>query len=185
MLTCLRVHVKQAGLVSGDDAVGDPTEAARVSVSGDDVEDLSAGLSVAADARRVFLWVEHRSVVVQVLHLNVHVGLSAQTPLEGWRNVSGREERPMKGFPSTYGIFSSDQDVVNRLARVSIDVLREAQLSALGVDVEERVSVATVKAVRERVEQRAKLRTVRIRGDNLKRRKKGKKQKRIGVLQIV
>lgn len=86
MLTGLGVHVKQAGHVSGDDVIGDLAEAARVSVSGDDVEDLCAGLSVAADAHRVFIWAEHRSVVIQVLHLNVHVGLSAQTPLSGCEN---------------------------------------------------------------------------------------------------
>lgn len=77
-----------------------------------------------------------------------------------------------KGFTPTYGIFSSDQDVVDRLPRVSIDVLRDAQLSALRVDVEERVLVLTVKAVRQGVEQRAKLRTVRICGDNLNKRTK-------------
>lgn len=78
----------------------------------------------------------------------------------------------MKGFTSTYGIFSSDQDVVDRLPRVSIDVLRDTQLSALRVDVEEGVLVLTVKAVRQRVEQRAKLRTVRICGDYLNKRTK-------------
>lgn len=78
----------------------------------------------------------------------------------------------MKGFTSTHRIFSSDQDVVDRLPRVSIDVLRDTQLSALRVDVEERVLVLTVKAVRQRVEQRAKRRTVRICGDNLNKRTK-------------
>lgn len=78
----------------------------------------------------------------------------------------------MKGSASTYGIFGSDQDVVDRLARVSIDVLRDAQLSAMRVDVEEGVWGPTVKAVRQRVEQRAERGTVRICGDNLKKRTK-------------
>lgn len=78
-------------------------------------------------------------------------------------------ERQRSGFTSTHRIFSSDQDVVGRLSRVSIDVLRDAQLSGLRLDVEEGVSVLTVKAVRQRVEQRAELTTVRIGGDNLKK----------------
>lgn len=56
---------------------------------------------------------------------------------------------------------------MGRLSRVSIDVLRDAQLSGLRVDVEEGVSVLTIEAIRQRVEQRAKLTRVRICGDHL------------------
>lgn len=78
-------------------------------------------------------------------------------------------ERLRRAFASTHGIFSSDEDVVDRLSRVPIDVLRDAQLSGLRLDVEEGVSVLTVEAIRQRVEQRAELTTVRICGDNLKK----------------
>lgn len=81
-------------------------------------------------------------------------------------------EGQRRAFASTHGIFSSDQDVVDRLSRVSIDVLRDAQLSGLGPEVEEGVSVLTVKAIRQRVEQRAELTTVRVCGHNLKKIKK-------------
>lgn len=61
---------------------------------------------------------------------------------------------------------------MGRLSRVSVDVLRDAQLSGLRLDVEEGVSFLTVKAVGQRVEQRAELTTVRICGYNLKKIKK-------------
>lgn len=66
---------------------------------------------------------------------------------------------------------------MGRLSRVSIDVLRDAQLSGLRLDVEEGVSFLTVEAIRQRVEQRAELTTVRIRGDNLKKKIKVNKPK--------
>ncbi|TNN89723.1 hypothetical protein EYF80_000326 [Liparis tanakae] len=72
---------ERAGHVPREDFVGDPSEAARVPVGGDDAEDLGAGRRVAADAHGVAVGVEHRSVVVQVLHLDVDVGLSAQASL--------------------------------------------------------------------------------------------------------
>lgn len=72
---------------------------------------------------------------------------------------------------ATHWIFSFDQDVVDRLPRVPIDILRDTQLSSLRVDLEERVFVLHVEAVRQRVEQCAELRAVCIRGYNLKRRK--------------
>ena len=71
----------------------------------------------------------------------------------------------------THWIFSFDQNVVDRLPRVSIDILRDTQLSSLRVDSEERVFVLHVKAIRQRVEQCAKLGTVCISGDNLQIRK--------------
>lgn len=84
-------------------------------------------------------------------------------------NVQGQGEEKTRASTPTYGIFGSDQDVVDRLARVSINVLRDAQLSALRVDVEEGVLVLTLEAVRQRVEQRPKLRTVRVCGHDLKK----------------
>lgn len=71
----------------------------------------------------------------------------------------------------THWIFSFDQNVVDRLPRVSIDILRDTQLSGLRVDFEERVWVLFVKAVRQRVEQCAKLGAVCIGGNNLKKKK--------------
>lgn len=56
---------------------------------------------------------------------------------------------------------------MDRLSRVSVDVLRDAQLSGLRVDVEEGVLVLSIEAIRQRVEQRAKLTGVRICGHNL------------------
>lgn len=85
------------------------------------------------------------------------------------RNVQGQGEEETRAFTPTYGIFGSDQDVVDRLARVPIDVLRDAQLSALRADVEEGVLVLTVEAIGQRVEQRPKLRTVRVCGHDLKK----------------
>lgn len=79
--TCLFIQSKQTGHVTRNHVVGDLSEPAGVSVGGDNVEDLCAGLRVAADAHGVLVRVEHWSVVVQVLHLNVHVGLSAQASL--------------------------------------------------------------------------------------------------------
>lgn len=72
---------------------------------------------------------------------------------------------------STHWIFSFDQNVVHCLSWVSIDILRDTQLSSLWVDLEERVMVLPVKAVRQRVEQVAKLWAVCICGNDLKRRK--------------
>lgn len=72
----------------------------------------------------------------------------------------------------THWIFSFDEDVVDRLSRVSIDVLRDTQLSGLRVDFEQRVFVLRVEAVRQREEQRAELGAVCICGNNLNRRKR-------------
>ena len=52
---------------------------------------------------------------------------------------------------STHWIFSFDQDVVNRLSCISIDVLGDAQLSGLRVDLEEGVLVLPVEAIRQRI----------------------------------
>lgn len=79
--TCLLIQCKQTGHVTRYQVVGDLSEPAGVSVGGDNVEDLCAGLSVAADAHGVLVRVKHWSVVIQVLHLNVHVGLSALASL--------------------------------------------------------------------------------------------------------
>ena len=68
---------------------------------------------------------------------------------------------------ATHRIFGFDQNVVDRLPRVSIDILRDAQLSSLRVDLEERVFVLIVKPIRQRVEQCAELRAVCIRGNDL------------------
>lgn len=71
----------------------------------------------------------------------------------------------------THWIFSFDENVVDRLSRVSVDVLRDTQLSGLRVDSEQRVFVLLVEAVRQREEQSAELRAVCICGNNLNRRK--------------
>lgn len=73
-----REHWRQ---VSGQQLIGDAAKRPQVSVRGDDVEDFCAGLGVAADAGGVAVRVEHRPVVVQVLHLDVDVGLSTQASL--------------------------------------------------------------------------------------------------------
>lgn len=57
------------------EVVGDLSEPAVIAVSGDDADDLCAGARVAADARGVLLRVEHWSVVIDVFHFNVHIGL--------------------------------------------------------------------------------------------------------------
>ena len=75
------IQCEQTGHVTRKDVVGDLSEPARISVCGDNVEDLCPGLRVAADAHGVLVRVKHRSVIVQVFHLDVHVGLSAQASL--------------------------------------------------------------------------------------------------------
>lgn len=75
------VQCKQTGHVPRKDAIGDLSKPARVSVSSDDVEDFCAGLRVAADAHGVLVGVKHWGVIIQVLYLNVYVGLSAQASL--------------------------------------------------------------------------------------------------------
>lgn len=56
------------------------------------------------------------------------------------------------------------------LSLIPIDILRDTELSSLWVDLEEGVFVLLVKAVRQSVQQCAKLRAVCICGNNLKRR---------------
>lgn len=56
------------------------------------------------------------------------------------------------------------------LSRIPIDILRDAELSGLWVDLEQGVFFLLVKAVRQRVQQCAKLRAVCICGNNLDRR---------------
>lgn len=80
--TCLFIQRKQTGHVTGNHVIGDLSEPASISVGGDHVEDFCAGLSVAADAHRVLVGVKHWGVIIPVLHLNVHVGLSAQASLK-------------------------------------------------------------------------------------------------------
>ena len=88
--TCVPIQGEQPGQVAGQQLVGDPAVAPRVRVGGDGGEDLRVRRGVAADAGGVLLRVEHRSVVVQVLHLDVHVGLSAQPSLGRRRGTQGR-----------------------------------------------------------------------------------------------
>lgn len=80
--TCLFIQCKQTGHVTREDIVGDLSKPARISVRGDYVEDFCARLGVAADAHGVLVRVEHWSVIVQILYLNVHVRLSTQASLE-------------------------------------------------------------------------------------------------------
>lgn len=61
---------------------------------------------------------------------------------------------------------------MGRLSGVSVDILRDAQLSGVWVDLEERMMVLHVEAVRQRVEQFAKLGAVGICSNNLLRKKK-------------
>lgn len=70
----------------------------------------------------------------------------------------------------THWILSLDQDVVDRLSRISINILGDAQLSGVGVYLEERMCGLFIEAIRQRVEQRPKLRAVCICSDDLKRR---------------
>lgn len=79
--TCLFIQRKQSGHVARKEVVGNLAKPARISVSGNNADDLCARLSVAADAHGVLLRAEHWSVVVQVLDLNVHIGLSTQASL--------------------------------------------------------------------------------------------------------
>lgn len=79
--TCLFIQCKQTGHVAGKEVIGDLSKHARISVGGDNVEDFCAGLRVAADAHGVLVRVKHRSVIVQVFYLDVHVGLSTQASL--------------------------------------------------------------------------------------------------------
>lgn len=75
------IQCKQTGQVTREEIVGNLSEPGGVSVGSDDVEDFSSGLRVAADAHGVLIWVEHWSIIIQVLHLHVHIGLSAQASL--------------------------------------------------------------------------------------------------------
>lgn len=75
------IQCKQTGHVTSEETVGNLSEPAGVSVCSDDVEDFSPRLRVAADAHGVLVWVKHWSVIIQVLHLHVHIGLSAQASL--------------------------------------------------------------------------------------------------------
>lgn len=79
--TCLFIQCKQTGHVTSEETVGNLSEPAGVSVGSDDIEDFSSGLRVAADAHGVLVWVKHWSVIIQVLYLHVHIGLSAQASL--------------------------------------------------------------------------------------------------------
>ena len=90
--TCVSVQGEQPRQVAGHQLVGDPSIAPGVRVCGDGGEDLRVGRGVAADAGGVLLGVEHRSVVVQVLHLDVHVGLSAEPSLGKRREAESHEE---------------------------------------------------------------------------------------------
>lgn len=79
--TCLFIQWKQTGHVTRKDVVGHLPKPARILICSDDVEDFGAGLCVAADAHDVLVRVKHWNVVVEVLYLNVHVGLRAETSL--------------------------------------------------------------------------------------------------------
>lgn len=68
---------------------------------------------------------------------------------------------------STHRVLSFDQDVMGRLSGVSVDILRHTQFSGVWVDLEERMMVVHVEAVRQRVEQFAKLGAVGICSNNL------------------
>lgn len=68
---------------------------------------------------------------------------------------------------STHRVLSFDQDVVGRLSGVSVDILRHTQFSGVWVDLEERMMVLHVEAVRQRVEQFAKLGAIGICSNNL------------------
>lgn len=81
MPTCVFVQCKQTGHVSRKDVIGDRSEPARISVGSDHIEDFCARLRVAADAHGVLIGVKHWSVIVQVLHLNVNIGLCTQSSL--------------------------------------------------------------------------------------------------------
>lgn len=89
---------------------------------------------------------------------------------------------------SSHRIFSFHQYVVDCLSCISIDVLVDAQLTGLWVDLEERVFVLLVKTIRQRVEHRAEVWAVCICGHNLKMKttkhaaKDPKKTKRIKTL---
>jgi len=75
---------------------------------------------------------------------------------------------------STYWIFSFDQNVMDTLTHVSIDILRDTHLSCVWLDLEERVFVMSVKAIRQRVQQRAELRAICICGNNLEKTSTGR-----------
>lgn len=68
---------------------------------------------------------------------------------------------------STHWVLSSDQDVVDCRPGVVVDILRHTQLSGVRVDLEQRMVVFHVEAVRQRVEQCAKLGAVGICSNNL------------------
>lgn len=75
------IQCEQTGHVTRDDVIRDLSKPARISVSGDNIEDLGAGLCVAADAHGVLIGVKHWSVIIQVFYLDVHIRLSAQASL--------------------------------------------------------------------------------------------------------
>lgn len=94
-----------------------------------------------------------------------------------WRLKKGLNEKREYFFcwesqrgTSTHRVLGSDQDVVDRRTGVPVDVLRYTQLSGVRVDLEQRVVVFHVEAIRQRVEQRAKLWAVSICCNNLLRR---------------
>lgn len=80
------VQCKQTGHVSRKNVVRDLSKPARVSVSSNNVEDLRAGLCMAADAHGVLVRVEHRCVIIQVFYLNVHICLSTEASLKESEN---------------------------------------------------------------------------------------------------
>ena len=61
------------------------------------------------------------------------------------------------------------------LSSVTVDILGHTHFPRVCVDVEQRVQVLTVKAVRQRVLQRGKVRAVCVRGNNLKYTGNGRK----------
>lgn len=81
------IQCKQTGHVTSEETVGDLSEPAGVSVGSDDVEDFGSGLRVAADAHGVLVWVKHWSVIIQVLHLHMYIGLSTQASLSSEKNT--------------------------------------------------------------------------------------------------
>lgn len=90
----MSVQSKQTGRVARKDFVGDLSEPAGIVVGGDHVEDFRADLRVAAEADGVLAGVEHGSVVIPVLYLDVNVGLSAQASLQGETEGWGVRRRP-------------------------------------------------------------------------------------------
>lgn len=84
------------------------------------------------------------------------------------KNISAQSQSGM----STHWVLSFDQDVVDRRAGVPVDVLRHTQLPSVWVDLEQRMVVFHVEAIRQGVEQCAKLWAVCICSNHLVRRHK-------------